>query len=172
MQQSDKQTKSGCAPILVVLFSIIALLSLLLLGMTGPYVAHTFIMGAKEAEGVITGFEYADVQKRGPDGDYYTVAEPHAVVRFQTEDGTEREFTCEKKAEKTMKEGDRLSVCYNDRKAMIASQYRKTMRIARNEIIRLVIIAAGSVLTVVLLIIRGKRIKNKEKAAEQASGSE
>ena len=93
MEETDKHKRFGCAAALSVFFSLCAVISLLALLLTGPYAISIWIPGAKITDGVIVEYEYVPIQRRGPDGDLYDDSEPHAVVRFQTEDGEERTVT-------------------------------------------------------------------------------
>lgn len=172
MGQSAQQKRFGCAAALSIFFSLCAVLSLLGILLTGPYSLSVWIPGAKTADAVIEQYEYVPIRRIGPDGDRYDDSEPHAVLRFQTEDGEERTFTNATKAKTTGREGRKVAVCYNKKKAMIASDYRTAMRSVRKYFLRLVLSAAGFILLVIWCVIIARRRKNNEKAAEKAAGSE
>ena len=167
---SGKILHIGCLILLSIVFLIAMLLPLvgLLFGQS------VFLRHVQTAEGVVTGFESVPVLRCGPDGEEYTAYDQHAVVRFQTADGTERTFTNEYRVpiRSTLKEGVSVTVRYNDARAMLADDYERNMAVFLRNIRLCVLLTGGYILITALIVMHGKHHKNKEKAAGSTGNTE
>ena len=95
-------------------------------------------------------------------------------MRFQSADGMERTFTNEFRVPlfSTLKEGDRVTVRYNDARAMLADDYEENMTVFRNNIPLCLIVMGGYILIAAVIVMRGKRHKNEEIAAGSTGNTE